>query len=204
MTDSTMPRTVNAERSRQLRAYLDQVNLAMNSIYGVTFSEIHGDVDVDLAKLKAGFDAELSVDKLVAKMGSELGLRPASPGFGATDAREYNKRQAALIAYAETTPGWSIGEDGIYAQSSAGVVQFKPLNDIKTARWRFALSAAESSTLAGGDDPRPRAESFGLELVTSQQDIGDAWTHFLKLRPEYADIDAANEHENEQAASFRI
>jgi hypothetical protein len=195
-----MPRTVNAERSRQLRVYLDQVNRAMSSRYGVSFSEIHADVDVNLAKLKAGFGDGLSVDKLVANMGSELGLRPASPGFGAADAREYNKRQAALIAYAETTPGWSIGDDGIYAQATAGVVQFKPLHDSKAARWEFALSAADNSSLAGGGDSRPRAESFGLEFFTSQQDIGDAWNHFLKLRPEYTDIDPDKEH----APSFSI
>lgn len=200
MTDSKMPRTVNAERSRQLRAYLEEVNRLMASRYGVSFSEIHADVDPNLEKLKAGFGEGLSVNKLVDKMGTELGLKPAAPGFGAASAREYNKRQAALIAYAETTPGWMVGHDGIYAQAAAGVVQFKPLHDIKGGRWKFALSAADNSSLAGGSDPRPRAESFGLELFTSQQDIGDAWKHFLELRPEYADIDPAKEH----VSSMRI
>lgn len=200
MTDSTMPRTVNTERSRQLKAYLEQVNSVMASRYGVSFSEIHDDVDPTLIKLKAGFGEGLSVDKLVEKMGNDLGLRPASPGFGAEQARAYNRRQAALIAYAETTPGWSIGDDGIYAQASAGVVQFKPYHDIKAARWAFALSAAENSSLAGTGDLRPRGESFGLEFFTSQLDIGDAWTHFLKLRPDYADID---QHQG-PATSFKM
>lgn len=200
MTDSKMPRTVNAERSRQLRAYLEEVNRAMASRYGVSFSEIHADVDVNLAKLKAGFGEGLSVNKLVDKMGSELGLKPASPGFGAAAAREYNKRQAALIAYAETTPGWMVGDDGIYAQAAAGVVQFKPLHDIKAARWKFAVSAAENSSLAGGGDPRPRAESFGLELFTSHEDINEAWDHFLQLRPDYADVGP----DKDQVSSFRI
>lgn len=199
MTDS-MPRTVDAERSRQLQAYLAQVNRVMSSVYGVSFSEIHEDVDPRLSKLKSGFGEGLSVDAIVKKMGTELGLQPASPGFGAQEAREHNKRQAALIAYAETTPGWTAGADGIYAQSDAGVVQFRPHHDIKAARWQFAISAADNSSLGGGGDSRPRGESFGLELFTSQQDIGDAWNEFLKVKPEYADIGP----DRERAASFSI
>ncbi len=200
MTDSMTPRTVNAERSQRLRAYIQEVGRLMSARYGIGYSDIKDDVDVGYAKIQAAFGDGLSPASFAEKLGDEVGLRPASPGFGAELAREHNKRQAALVAYAETTPGWTVGADGIYAQAEAGVARIAPDHDSKGARWKFAISAADNSTLAGNGDPRPHAESFGLELVTSQQDIGDAWNHFLELRPEYANIDP----EQEKTSALRI
>jgi hypothetical protein len=160
----------------------------MTARYGVGYGDVKDDVDVGYAKIQAAFDDGLGADAFAEKLGGDVGMVPASPGFGSDDARQHNKRQAALVAYAETTPGWTVGADGIYAETQAGVARIAPTMDIKAARWHFAISAADNSTLAGNADPRPRAESFGLELIASQQDIGEAWDAFLELRPEYANM----------------
>jgi hypothetical protein len=196
MTDTNAPRNINLE----LKAYLDAINRRMSSGYGISFSAVQGDLPGGYNRVRDAFAAGQSIEDFVKATAQTCGFKEAAPGFGSELARQHNVYQAALVAYSAEHPAWSVGSDGIYAQSSAGVVQFKP--DIKDGRWRFALSAAENSSLAGDPGIKPKAESFGLEFITSHADIGEAWERLLELRPEYGDIGI--DRELEQTISPRI
>ncbi|MGY3581847.1 hypothetical protein ACVIGB_000082 [Bradyrhizobium sp. USDA 4341] len=198
MTDTNAPRTINHE----LKAYLDAINRRMTAGYGVSFSAVQSDLPGGYDRVRDAFAAGQSIDAFVQATAQSFGFKEAAPGFGAELAKQHNIYQAALITYSAEHPAWSVGSDGIYAQSLAGVVQFKP--DIKDGRWRFALSVAESSSLAGDIGIKPKAESFGLEFITSHADINEAWERLIELKPEFADIGVDRELDQEQTISPRI
>lgn len=189
MIDTNSPRSINFE----LEAYAKAVNREMQMRYGISFTSVHDDLPGGFDRVRDAMTAGQSPEAFVKAAGQHFGFKEASPTLGKEEARQYNRYQAALVAYASENPAWSVGSDGIYAQGSAGVVQFKP--DLKAGRWRFALSAAEHAVLSGNADIKPKAESFGLEFITSHADIGEAWARFVELKPEFADIGAERERE---------
>lgn len=193
MIDTNTPRNINPD----LAAYLKAINREMEARYGISFTAIHDDLPGGYDRVRKAFSSGQSPDGFAKSAGLEFGFKEASPGFGAEMAKQHNLYQAALVAYSVENPAWSVGNDGIYAQAPAGIVQFKP--DIKGGRWRFALSAAENSSLAGDPSVKPKAESFGLELITSHADIDESWSRFVELKPEFADIGVDRDHEQANA-----
>lgn len=196
MIDSTTPRNINME----LKAYLDSINQVMAKGYGISFTTVQSDLPGGYDRVRDAFAAGQSVEAFVKATAQEFGFKEAAPGFGAEEAKQHNIYQAALVAYATENPAWSVGSDGIYAQSPAGVVQFKP--DIKGGRWRFALSAAENSSLAGDPGIKPKAESFGLEFITSHADINEALERLAELKPDFAEVGADPDHQRSNSLSM--
>lgn len=181
MSDSA-PRKVDSAAS----SYLKSVEAIMSQRYGLSYSEVYEDLHGSMSRLKADCAAGTAVAEFVGQVAAEAGFVAAGDGVSVANAREYNKRAAALICFARENSSWQIGEDGIYSDAKAGVVRVHPQFDAERSRWEFGFSVAEGDTLHGAGAGRPRQGAFRMEFVGSDFDIGDSLDLLARMKPEFA------------------
>lgn len=170
-----MSRSVNPE----LSAYMKDVNLALLSETGVSFSDVYTDLDVDLVEMREALSAGTSSQAFARRivMDGDLVSQMAYGKF----AKTINCYRAALYGYASMNEGWLLASEGGIVRSHTEGTVYRVTPSKEDGRWGFLAEVIEGGEpvvndrgrVTYGSDAPVRRLGFG-------RDIHEAIAHYAR------------------------
>lgn len=156
----------------RVESYARQVDESFRANVGIAYSFLKEDLERSAAapRLSEAIARNLPPEEFVERVRGQFGLREVA----SADAIPFNRRVAALAAFAAENPDWSLARDGaVYREGPGGVERLSPSRDVSGRSFGFAASVSTRATLDVIDDEAV-VEGKGFINVAGGSDIGMA------------------------------
>lgn len=128
-------------------AYQMDVNSIMQHRFGVTYTEVKGDLHDDNQHLRSSFDDGVSAVEIAQDIGYQSGFKSVDEK-GIDYAAEYNRRKAALLQFASEDSHFRRGNEGtLFMPYEGGVVTLFPIHKNDSNLWAFRAEIRDGALL---------------------------------------------------------
>jgi len=135
------------DNAKAFFAYQREINAAMQQRFGVTYSEVKGDLHDDNQLVRTAFDSGVDPSDLAASIGYQSGFKSVDEK-GIDYATDYNRMKAALLQFASEDKKCRRGNDGtLFVPYDGGVATLYPAFKEDSGRWAFRAELRDGATL---------------------------------------------------------
>lgn len=128
-------------------AYQREMNATMQKMFGVSYSEVKGDLHDDNQLVKTSFDEGVSPTDLAAHIGYQSGFKTVDEK-GVEYASGYNRLKAALLQFASENSDFRRGNEGtLFMPYEGGVATLYPVYQ-ENSGWAFRAELRDSAELS--------------------------------------------------------